>query len=650
MRTRPLLAVAVPVLSIALAAGSVLAGQEQAKPQVPVRPRDAGAPQTGTPQNATGLLAGMLIAADTGKPVRRASVSLMNAETLVRKTVTTDELGRFSFDKLQPGAYNLSANRAGYLDVTYGQRTPGSGRPGTAIQLVAGQRLENVSLRMPRTGILTGVINDEFGDPAMGIQVQAWRWVKRSGERTLQSAGYATTDDRGIWRMAGLIPGEYVVGTVGRDTSETMYFEGLKLREVEMVEARLWAVSTTLKDKMAVEAFEPSFNATAPKIGYASVYYPGTLQSAAATAVTLGISEERSGVDVQLQAVALATVSGSVIGPDGGLPPGGQVRLVETNALIPGFKSYSSPIRNDGTFTINGVPPGQYTLLARTNSRVMMRLNGDATVELQAKTVEYSIDVAPARKAAVLAEAQAQANAGGAEALWGQSEISVDDRPLTNVVLQLQRGFDVSGSYAFEGTPPQPPDLSRLRFTLTPASAINVDAGQPQPASIAAPGRFTLRGVTPGRYRLNATGLPAGWTLKSAMFGGRDVLDTMLDVKGGDELTGGIVTFTNRSSELSGSLQDQSGKPVGDYTIVVFPVERRFWTPQSRRIQAMRPSTDGKFNFRNLPPGEYQLTAVVDPEPGDWFDPAFLDQLLGGAVPVSIGEGERKVQDVRIVR
>ncbi|HEY7474191.1 MAG TPA: carboxypeptidase-like regulatory domain-containing protein, partial [Vicinamibacterales bacterium] len=459
MRTRPLLAAAVSVLSIALAAGSVLARQEQGKPQVPVRPRDTGAPQTAAGSTATGLLAGMLVAADTGNPVRRASVSLASAETGMRRSVMTDEMGRFSFDKLPAGAFTLSANRAGYLDVTYGQRTPGSDRPGTPIQLAAGQRLENVSLRMPRTGVLTGVITDEFGDPSMGIQVQAWRWVKRSGERTLQSSGFATTDDRGIWRMPGLIPGEYIVGTMARETSETMYIDSLKLRDVEMAEARLFAATTALKDKLAFQ-FDAASNANASKIGYASIYYPGTLQSAAATAVTLGISEERSGVDLRLQAVPLATVSGSVIGPDGGLPPGGQVRLVETNAVIPGFKLYSSPIRNDGTFTINGVPPGQYTLLARTNSRVVMRLNGEATVELQAKSFEYAIDVAPARKAAVLSEAQAQANAGGPEQLWGQSEVSVDGRPLTNVVLQLQRGFDVSGSYAFDGTPPQPPDLS----------------------------------------------------------------------------------------------------------------------------------------------------------------------------------------------
>ena len=159
---------------------------------------------------------------------------------------------------------------------------------------------------MPRTGILTGIVTDEFGDPIMGMQVRAWRYVKRSGERTLQSASYATTDDRGIYRIAGLVPGEYLVGTGARDTSETMMLEVMKMRET-MVER---TISATVADGRATWSYAvPAISGSGsnhPTSGYASVYYPGTLQSASATAVTLGISEERSGVDVQLQVVPLA--------------------------------------------------------------------------------------------------------------------------------------------------------------------------------------------------------------------------------------------------------------------------------------------------------------------------------------------------------
>jgi hypothetical protein len=70
--------------------------------------------------------------------------------------------------------------------------------------------------------------------------------------------------------------------------------------------------------------------------------------------------------------------------------------------------------------------------------------------------------------------------------------------------------------------------------------------------------------------------------------------------------------------------------------------------PQARRITATRPGTDGRFTFRGLPAGEYRLTAVTDVEPGEWYDPAFLNQLSSVSIPISLSEGERKVQDIRL--
>jgi hypothetical protein len=70
----------------------------------------------------------------------------------------------------------------------------------------------------------------------------------------------------------------------------------------------------------------------------------------------------------------------------------------------------------------------------------------------------------------------------------------------------------------------------------------------------------------------------------------------------------------------------------------------------SRRIQATRPSTDGRFQFRDLPSGDYRLIAVTEAEQGQWFDPNFLRQLLGGSMTVMLGEGEKKQQDIRVAR
>ena len=95
-------------------------------------------------------------------------------------------------------------------------------------------------------------------------------------------------------------------------------------------------------------------------------------------------------------------------------------------------------------------------------------------------------------------------------------------------------------------------------------------------------------------------------------------------------------------------LQDAMGRPAPDYTIIMFAADNQFWVPQSRRILSTRPSTDGTFAFRGFPAGQYRLTAVTDAEPGEWFDPAFLTQVVPASVVVAVGDGEKKVQDLRL--
>ena len=113
------------ILTVALVwAGGRGAAQEQIKPMPAPSPRDSAA----APRSGTASLSGTLVADDSGRPVRRATVTLSSSEG-ARRTATTNEAGAFSFVQLPPGSFMLSATRQGYLDVTFGQRTPGSGRP-----------------------------------------------------------------------------------------------------------------------------------------------------------------------------------------------------------------------------------------------------------------------------------------------------------------------------------------------------------------------------------------------------------------------------------------------------------------------------------------------------------------------------------------
>jgi hypothetical protein len=60
-----------------------------------------------------------------------------------------------------------------------------------------------------------------------------------------------------------------------------------------------------------------------------------------------------------------------------------------------------------------------------------------------------------------------------------------------------------------------------------------------------------------------------------------------------------------------------------------------------------RTDASGAYRLSAIPPGEYLVIAVDDVEQGEWFDPAFLDQIKDAATKVMIGEGEQKTQDLK---
>ena len=204
----------------------------------------------------------------------------------------------------------------------------------------------------------------------------------------------------------------------------------------------------------------------------------------------------------------------------------------------------------------------------------------------------------------------------------------------------------VSGKLTLEGVT-EPLDRSRVIVNLSPVmtSADWEMAVKRTPAN--ADGTFTLDEVVPARYRLAVSGLPAGWTIASAMFGGRDAADSHLPVESGKTYSG-VLTFTNRTSEIGGVLSNPLNAPVPRQTILLFPADREQWIPESRRIHVAITGDDGRYTFRGLVKGQYRLASATDLESGQQFDRDFLAQLFGASIEVTLGESERKNQDIKI--
>ena len=93
---------------------------------------------------------------------------------------------------------------------------------------------------------------------------------------------------------------------------------------------------------------------------------------------------------------------------------------------------------------------------------------------------------------------------------------------------------------------------------------------------------------------------------------------------------------------------DGAGRPAPGYPIVVFSTDRRYWTFGSRRIQQSRPASDGQYRISGLPAGEYYVCAATEVTALELYTPEFLEQLVAGSFKITLGDGEKKRQDMKL--
>jgi protocatechuate 3,4-dioxygenase beta subunit len=575
--------------------------------------------QQPVPATSTGQrirLSGVVVTADQSPtPVRSATISATDVAGRTPETTETDENGRFSFAGLPPGRYDVSAIKAAYLKTSFGMMRPE--RTGTPVTLAVGEPMVSVTLRMWRGAVITGVVTDSRGRPLPTTVVAARRFQFVNGIRTLATAtaGSTTTDDRGIYRIFGLPPGEYAVLTptvgFGRGAAPTA--------------ARQTTNADIERALRGARGGNPTGGAPAPAsspsaLAYAPVYFPGTPVALQATPVRVETGEERSGVDFSVPLVPIATVAGSIALPNGVAPGTLQFTVSLTARSAPGDLVLWRPTTTDakGTFTIGSVTPGEYILSARATQKV----------------VDPNFT-------------------GTSLGWWASSPIFVNGADIAGVTLALESGITISGRVVFDGVQTPSADVVAVSVRLTPRG--EQVSSQAFGASVTAfPGPFTIPGVVPGEYSLSATlisrvGSATGWTLKGVSVGSQDVSDLPFTIAPGFPVGPVTVAFTNRRTEITGVLQDAAGRPAPDFFIVVLPTDRAFWLPGSRRIVHARPATDGRFTIVGLPAGDYVLAATTDLVPADLLDPTFLGQLLETpVVNVSVKDGEKVTQNIRI--
>jgi Carboxypeptidase regulatory-like domain len=325
------------VLMFAFAASAVLAQAPPVPPPAsglqqpgamprPVPPRDRTAAPSAT---GTAVMRGRVLAVN-GMPLRRAQITVLaafEAGVPQRHGTTTDGDGKWEMTDLPAGRYTVSASKAGFVTIQYGQRRPFE--QGTPVVVADAATVERLDITLQRGAVIAGRVTDEFGEPVGQIGVQAMRYsYSNDGQRRLTAVSGAPTDDLGQFRVFGLMPGDYVL------------------------QASAGPVMLGVGGGPAPDTF-------------ATTYYPGTPNADEAQTVTLTLGQETS-LQFPLGSTKTSRVTGVVVNADGAPVVGLQLSLVTSMGGNGWMSGPAGSTGADGSFTITSVSPGEHTINARS--------------------------------------------------------------------------------------------------------------------------------------------------------------------------------------------------------------------------------------------------------------------------------------------
>jgi hypothetical protein len=160
------------------------------------------------------VLDGTAVDLITAEPLRKATIRLTPSRaTAAGYMGVTDAEGHFHLEGIAAGNYDLTGARTGYLKSEYGARRPGG--MGTTLNLKAGDKLTDLTVKLVRCSVITGKITDDDGEPIRRALVVSISQSWLHGQRTYDQSNEVWTNDRGQYRITGLTPGRYYlcVGT-----------------------------------------------------------------------------------------------------------------------------------------------------------------------------------------------------------------------------------------------------------------------------------------------------------------------------------------------------------------------------------------------------------------------------------------------------
>jgi 5-hydroxyisourate hydrolase-like protein (transthyretin family) len=577
----------------------------------------------------TGRIQGDVVDAVTGAPVARARVSVMASVDRSPHSLetSTDAEGRFDLSSLPAGDYLLFATKFGYLPGSTIRRGPTlRASENTRIHVTDGQP-QRVRMALQPASLLLGRVLTADGEPVEGARVTLWRAASGGAKAHPVDNVMSETNDAGEFRLSRIEAGSYFL-------------------------------------------LVHSSSYTARRDGTTRVptYYPAATSVADAVPIEVAQGATVTGLEIVVQDVKTATITGIVLDPRGIPLRSGDVKVAAerdgTRVPISLSGNARGDIQSDGTFQIT-LPPGDYWLSASTPES-----GGIGSISVGPEGVGKPMPT-PEEMVAIMVQVQREELSRRASV---SRLVSVGVEGLSEVTLQLQHEppVMVSGRFVFEGRAPDP--MSRLIASVDLLVAKGDEWSETRSRSLPQPnGAFEIA-ASPGTC-LPRVITPAGWALKAIQADGVDITQRTLTLEAGRPVRDLRVIFTDQRNALSFQVVDPRGASTTEYVAIVFPTEERLW-PAKANLRLYVPSATNAPRQRTpldnlpegldmglgargdyskplggLPPGDYYAIAIDDGTWDEVTDPAVLRRLAEKATRFQIREGESRFLELtRAVR
>ena len=504
------------------------------------------------PANST--VSGRVVYDDTNRPVRRARV-ILATETGSRSdyNALTDADGAFRIEHVREDSYFAFVDVPGVLSPvgfiafnTLRGRAPDftDVRKFFDVVDVDGKQDSRITVRARRGAALGGKVTYADGDPAVNVSVTVMR---RGANGRLEkfltginivSLSGLRTDDRGIFRISGLPPGEYFL-SVSEQVNHGEADDGVSGRDPMM----------GVFDGLSRQQFLTTF-------------YPSATSAKEATVIKADAGVERSDIDIVIPDRALHTVGGVVRGRRDKRPiKNAKVLIVrrdenaggepDTGTYAP--EGYTSNIATttdaEGRWEFKEIPEGPYTL--------------------QIKPPEETEEVAPEPNAQVDEDADSDGdeavvtarnmNANMSGALRrprrkngytpARRDVQVIDSDLSDVAVELNDGGRVSGAVASDDAKTETYGSVVLQRLPEGGEAAG---SQDTWTAYASDGQFELVGLPAGKYHIQFSsygGQGRGYA-KSVTWNGRDLTREPLEIAEGASVDGVHIVMSRASAKL----------------------------------------------------------------------------------------------------